>query len=123
MAIPMASDDFPPPPGDPRTVVSPRTRSKPYNHWRCGMLENETFNSAADQTIGTDAVAIMGGDHPCHPCFLARSKTVAMVIGFSHLNASLMCLNQRLRFSSSLYPGALREAVSRISQSGSAWCL
>src|SRR5205807_805659 len=39
--MPRASDVLPTPPGDAITVISPRTRSRPYNHWRCGMFENE----------------------------------------------------------------------------------
>jgi hypothetical protein len=63
----------------------------------------------------------MGGDLPSHPCFLARSKTLAIVMGLSRAKASSLYLDQRLRLSASSYPGAWREAASSISQSCGSW--
>src|SRR5580704_16103693 len=87
------------------------------------MLENETFNSLADHATGPGAVTAIGGDHPCHPCSLAKWKTVAIVIGSSPSSASPIYLRKRSRFSISLYPGALRDTASKISQSCSVWLL
>src|SRR5262245_54404702 len=113
----MASDDFPTPPGAASTVISPRVRSTPYTQRRCGMFANVTWSPALIELDGPKpdaADTVIGGDHPCQPCFLARSKTVAMVMGLSLSNASSMYRCQRFLLSDSLYPGAWRDLWSRI---------
>src|SRR3954453_15829829 len=91
------------------------------------MSEIENFRSAGHDALGP-ALASAASDglsgasdenHPCHPCFLARSNTVAIVIGLSRANASAMYLSQRALLSGSLYPGARCDASSSTCQSSS----
>src|SRR5260370_22237863 len=83
----------------------------------------EGLSSAGDHAVGFGEVGRTGGDHPCHPCSLAIWNAVAIVMGWSFVSASPMYRVKRTRFSASLYPGALRESESNISQSCSLWPL
>ena len=64
--MPIASEDLPKPPGEPSTVISPRTKSKPYKVRRWRMFEKLTLRFVADHVDGFRAdgktVRPTGGD-------------------------------------------------------------
>ena len=51
----MASAVLPAPPGAANESYLAANEVMPYSHLRCGMFENETCNSAADQVTGGNA--------------------------------------------------------------------